>query len=66
MEENAKDTAESNAPSDAERLAWVLRYGFARRLGVVTDFEYIPLTLDLIDKAIVRERAQPAAAQPVR
>jgi hypothetical protein len=43
--------------TDAERLAWCLKYGHVKFLGVATDFEYSALTLELIDKGVEKERA---------
>ena len=61
----------SAPPSDTERLQWCLKYVLAKTLaGAETfdDWEYHALTLDLIDKAIIRERekAQNAAAEARR
>jgi len=43
-------------PTDAERLQWVLRYGMARTLGTgADDYDYHPITLEMIDKAIAKE-----------
>lgn len=58
----ANKSAETS-PSDTERLEWCLKHGAARTLGVVTDYEYVPLTLDLIDKAIARDRKKAAQEQ---
>lgn len=44
--------------TDAERLEWCLRYGFAKSLGTVEDWEYHPITRKLIDRAIQRGNAQ--------
>lgn len=59
-----KVTPDPAGPTDTERLAWCLRYGHAKTLGSgARDFDYLPLTRDLIDKAIARERRRAAAAQ---
>jgi len=59
-DEDYLDTPEPPPVSDRERVEWCLRYGLAQRLGVVTVVEYIPLTLELIDGAILREKQKAA------
>lgn len=43
--------------TDTERLQWLLRYGHLKTLGVAQDFDYIPVTLELVDREIAREKA---------
>jgi|ERR1051325_1130439 hypothetical protein len=54
LEQRAKD-AEDAAKRDAARLEWVLKYGHAKTLGVAQDFDYMPITLEMIDGAIARQ-----------
>jgi hypothetical protein len=53
-----KEETKRTQPTDAERLEWCLKYGVVGTLGVVSDIEYIPLTLDLIDKAIAKAKGK--------
>src|SRR5690606_29083647 len=50
-----------------ERLQWCLRYGCAKSLGRVEDWAYHPRTLELIDRAMAREKQRAAvrAASPL-
>lgn len=52
------------APSDTERLEWVLRYAAVKTLGTYQDFDYIPITLEIIDNAIAKEKRITDNEQP--
>jgi hypothetical protein len=56
----SEDTKTS--PSDKERLEWCLKYGVVRTLGVAQDFDYLPITLELIDGEIARKAIQKATS----
>jgi len=50
---------EAQAQTDKERLDWCLRYACGRQIGSGSaDFDYIPLTLELIDKAIAYQKKE--------
>jgi hypothetical protein len=49
-----KEETKHTQPTDAERLEWCLKNAVVETLGGVRDIECIPLTLDLIDKAIAK------------
>jgi hypothetical protein len=46
-------------PTDAERLAWALKYGHVKTLGTgMQDFDYQPITLEIIDAGIARMKME--------
>lgn len=59
----------SAPPSDADRLKWCLKYGHAKTLGgamCADDLENHAITLDMIDREIIRDRAKERNDQALR